>query len=97
MIIVISLVLVPLLAAATIDPHSDAIAACANLNLTMQLSLMRGYGLIDGYSRNSGCGDVCGRATYRWDNGPQGFGDNVKPGTLHFPHPPIRMHLVPSP
>jgi hypothetical protein len=50
------------------DPAGDAAAACATLNLTMQLSLMRGFGQIDGYSRNSGCGDVCGRHTFRWDN-----------------------------
>ena len=57
---------------------------------------MRGYGTVvaySGYSRNSGCGGVCGRAqskntegditagTFRWDNGPQGFGDHCKPGT----------------
>lgn len=57
---------------------------------------MRGYGTVeayDGYSRNSGCGGVCGReqstnkagditaGTFRWDNGPQGFGDHCKPGT----------------
>ena len=53
------------------DPAGDAAAACANLNLTQQLSMMRGYGEIDGYSRNSGCADVCGRATFRLDNGPQ--------------------------
>ena len=50
------------------DPAGDAAAACATLNLTMQLSLMRGFGQIDGYSRNSGCGDLCGRHTFRWDN-----------------------------
>lgn len=52
----------------------------------MQLSMMRGYGRIDGYSRNSGCAGVCGRATLRWDNGPQGFGDGTRPGsTTQFP------------
>ena len=53
------------------DPAADAAAACATLNLTEQLKLMRGFGPIAGYSRNSGCGGICGRATYRWDNGPQ--------------------------
>ena len=28
-----------------------------------------------------GCAYECGRKTFRWDNGPQGFGDDVKPGT----------------
>ena len=53
----------------TADPAGDAAAACASLNLTQQLSMMRGFGPINGYSRNSGCADVCGRATLRWDNG----------------------------
>ena len=48
------------------DPASDAAAACENLNLTEQLTLMRGYGPIAGYSRNSGCAGVCGRDTFRW-------------------------------
>ena len=69
------------LAAAARDPAGDAAAACAALNLTEQLTLMRGFGQIDGYSRNSGCAGVCGRATVRWDNGPQGFGDGTTPGT----------------
>ena len=50
--------------------------------------MMRGYGAVSDapdYTRNSGCGGVCGRAsskatsngdvtagTFRWDNGPQG-------------------------
>jgi beta-glucosidase len=55
--------------------------ACSQLNFSLKAGMMRGYGLIDGYSRNSGCGNLCGRATFRWDNGPQGFGDHVKPGT----------------
>ena len=42
---------------------------------------MRGFGPIAGYSRNSGCAGVCGRATFRWDNGPQGFGDGCPPGS----------------
>jgi hypothetical protein len=33
---------------------SEAIAACKKLNLTMQLTMMRGYGPIANYSRNSG-------------------------------------------
>jgi len=68
-------------AASRADPSGDAAAACAGLNLTQQISLMFGVGQIDGYSRNSGCAGVCGRRTYRWDNGPQGFGDGTKPGT----------------
>jgi beta-glucosidase len=68
------------------DPASEAAAACAALNLTEQISMMRGYGQIAGYSRNSGCANVCGRATFRWDNGPQGFGDGTIPGsTTQFP------------
>lgn len=71
---------------ASADPSSDAKAACAKLNISMQLGMMRGYGEIDGYSRNSGCADVCGRFTLRWDNGPQGFGDGTIPGTTtQFP------------
>lgn len=74
------------LAVASRDPASDAAAACAKLNITEQMSMMRGYGQINGYSRNSGCADVCGRATFRWDNGPQGFGDGTIPGTTtQFP------------
>ena len=73
--------LVAALALSSADPASDAAAACAQLNLTEQLTLMRGYGPIAGYSRNSGCANVCGRATFRWDNGPQGFGDGCPPGT----------------
>ena len=46
-----------------------------------QVDFMHGFGTIDGYSRNSGCAYECGRKTFRWDNGPQGFGDDVKPGT----------------
>ena len=68
-------------AAVVADPASDAAAACASLSLKDQLTLMRGYGPIAGYSRNSGCAGVCGRQTYRWDNGPQGFGDGTIPGT----------------
>ena len=63
------------------DPAGDAAAACAGLNITEQISLMFGVGPIAGYSRNSGCAGVCGRRTFRWDNGPQGFGDGTKPGT----------------
>ena len=33
------------------------------------------------YSRNSGCGELCGRHYFRWDNGPQGYGDTTPPGT----------------
>ena len=28
-----------------------------------------------------GCGYECGRKTFRWDNGPQGFGDGSRPGS----------------
>ena len=28
----------------------------------------------------SGCGYECGRRTFRWDNGPQGFGDGSPAG-----------------
>jgi hypothetical protein len=68
-------------ALAAADPSSDAAAACSSLNITRQLELMRGFGPIAGYSRNSGCADVCGRFTFRWDNGPQGFGDGSRPGS----------------
>ena len=60
---------------------SDARAACAALNFSAKVELMHGFGEIDGYSRNSGCGGYCGRRTFRWDNGPQGFGDNTPAGT----------------
>ena len=69
------------LASASRDPSGDAAAACAKLSLSDQLSMMRGFGKIDGYSRNSGCADLCGRQTFRWDNGPQGFGDGTIPGS----------------
>jgi beta-glucosidase len=57
------------------------------MNLTAKLGMMRGYGAVSDapdYTRNSGCGGVCGRpqskntagditaGTFRWDNGPQG-------------------------
>ena len=58
----------------------DEHAACAALNFSAKVELMHGFGLINGYSRNSGCGDYCGRKTFRWDNGPQGFGDNTPAG-----------------
>jgi hypothetical protein len=82
--------------AASQSPNEQALAACAAMNLTAKLGMMRGYGTVgDGpnYSRNSGCGGVCGRpsstnkegdvtaGTFRWDNGPQGFGDHTLPGT----------------
>jgi len=62
-------------------PPANAQAACATLSFSQKVSMMGGYGEIDGYSRNSGCADLCGRETYRWDNGPQGFGDNSPGGT----------------
>eukprot|EP00051_Salpingoeca_urceolata_P005714 m.76313 g.76313 ORF g.76313 m.76313 type:complete len:680 (+) comp14507_c2_seq1:2997-5036(+) len=61
--------------------RANASVACKSLNFTLKAELMGGFGEIDGYSRNSGCGYKCGRKTFRWDNGPQGFGDNAKPGT----------------
>ena len=61
--------------------QDEAVQTCAGLNLTQKLTLMRGYGKIDGYSRNSGCAGKCGRDTFRWDNGPQGFGDGSPPGS----------------
>ena len=75
-----------LVVAAFGDPAGDASATCSGLNITEKLSMMRGYGPIAGYSRNSGCAGVCGRTTFRWDNGPQGFGDGTIPGTTtQFP------------
>ena len=65
------------------SPDADARAACAAMNITAKLGMMRGYGTVDaytGYSRNSGCGYECGRKTFRWDNGPQGFGDGSPAG-----------------
>jgi beta-glucosidase len=61
----------------------QATNVCTNgqLNLSTKIGMMHGFGVIDGYSRNSGCGYECGRQTYRWDNGPQGFADGVKLGT----------------
>jgi beta-glucosidase len=62
------------------DIPPTAKAACASLNFSMKVELMHGFGEIDGYSRNSGCGYFCGRKTFRWDNGPQGFGDGSPAG-----------------
>jgi hypothetical protein len=62
-------------------PHELAVAQCAKLNFTEKAGMMHGFGKIDGYSRNSGCGHQCGRKTFRWDNGPQGFGDGTIPGS----------------
>ena len=61
------------------DP--DAVAACKKISFDDKLGMMRGYGEIDGYSRNSGCAGLCHRKTFRWDNGPQGFGDRTVNGT----------------
>jgi beta-glucosidase len=67
---------------ATLSPAEEARAICQNhLNFSMKVGMMHGYGVIDGYSRNSGCAFQCGRKTFRWDNGPQGFGDGTIPGT----------------
>ena len=77
------------------DPDAQAAKTCAVMNMTAKLGMMRGYGTVEaysGYSRNSGCGGVCGRpssknsdgdvtaGTFRWDNGPQGFGDHTVSG-----------------
>lgn len=68
------------------DPAGDAVAACASLSLAQQLSLMAGVGPLAGYSRNCPCAGICGRTTFRYDNGPQGFGDGSRPGsTTQFP------------
>ena len=69
-----------LLSLASVSLPPDAKAACAALNFTAKVGLMHGFGKIAGYSRNSGCGDYCGRQTFRWDNGPQGFGDHSPAG-----------------
>jgi len=61
-------------------PHPDAKSACAAMNQSMLIEVMHGFGEIAGYSRNSGCGYECGRKTFRWDNGPQGFGDGSPAG-----------------
>ena len=55
--------------ASSLSPHDSAVATCKSLNKTEIFGMMHGFGLIDGYSRNSGCGGVCGRETFRWDNG----------------------------
>lgn len=74
--------LYPLYVFATPPPPAQAtpLEACAALNFSLKVELMHGFGKIDGYSRNSGCGYECGRKTYRWDNGPQGFGDGSPAG-----------------
>ena len=75
------------LASAVPSDPSDPVAVCKGLNISEKLTMMHGHGnnvRIDGYTRNSGCGGVCGRAYFRWDNGPQGFGDKDgtnKPGS----------------
>jgi len=49
--------LLPLLllatAAAALSANEEAVAACKTLNFTLKAQLMRGFGRIDGYSRNS--------------------------------------------
>ena len=69
--------------------YPSAEAACAAFTTTTKIMLMHGFGWgqnkdgvkgIDGYTRNSGCGNACGRAYFRWDNGPQGFGDGSPAG-----------------
>lgn len=69
------------MAQAQSDPDAMAAAACGAMNMTAKLGMMRGYGTVkaySGYSRNSGCGGVCGRpsstnkagdrtaGTFRW-------------------------------
>ena len=68
--------------------HDEAVAACAQLNFSLKAHMMSGYGEIDGYTRNSGCGYECGRKTFRWDNGPQGFGDRSPAGGTWTGHEP---------
>ena len=68
--------------------YTSAAAACAAFDLPTKIDLMHGFGWrgVDqptptyGYSRNSGCGCACGRQYFRWDNGPQGFGDHSGAG-----------------
>ena len=45
----------------TATGYAAAVAACKTLNISLKLDLMHGFGPIDGYSRNSGCGYLCGR------------------------------------
>ena len=67
---------------------SSAAEACAAFDLPTKIDLMHGFGWggqdaptpTYGYSRNSGCGCACGRQYFRWDNGPQGFGDGSGAG-----------------
>ena len=67
---------------------SSAAEACAAFDLPTKIDLMHGFGWggqdaptpTYGYSRNSGCGCACGRQYFRWDNGPQGFGDRSGAG-----------------
>ena len=47
-------------------PMATPAAVCAQLNFSQKVSMMRGYGEIAGYSRNSGCAGVCHRDTFRW-------------------------------
>ena len=77
----------------SIPPYPNALAACDALssNTSALITFMHGFGWtnpdgIKGYSRNSGCGGVCGNEFFRWDNGPQGFGDHSGPGnSTQFP------------
>eukprot|EP01051_Picozoa_sp_SAG22_P024378 SAG22_NODE_6733_length_818_cov_1.136300_1_plen_186_part_00 len=69
-----------LAAAQQAPPHPDAVSACQSFNTSMKIEIMHGVGKIGDYSRNSGCGYECGRKTFRWDNGPQGFGDGSPAG-----------------
>lgn len=55
-------------------------SACSAMNTSVMIEVMHGFGRIGDYSRNSGCGYECGRQTFRWDNGPQGFGDGSPAG-----------------
>jgi len=74
--------LILLVAFVSAQPWLDeAISTCKTLSFDDKVGMMRGYGEIDGYSRNSGCGEQCHRKTFRWDNGPQGFGDGTTPGS----------------
>jgi len=76
-------------AAKLFDTMTTPKESCAKLSLALKVDMMHGRGWadhkgtndLDGYDRNTGCGKYCGRTTFRWDNGPQGFADNAKGGT----------------
>ena len=69
--------LLPLHPRITYHPYPHTRTHTHHITITSHPSIT---GKIDGYSRNSGCNGECGRATFRWDNGPQGFGDGSPAG-----------------